>query len=140
MSETCSLDGQSFVCLTTFKKSGEPVDTPMWFVLDSGKVLMTTRGNSFKVRRIRNNPRVRLAASNAAGRPRGPFLNGSARIVEEPERRQQAVAALNRKYGIKKRLIDFGLRFSKDKTEAILEVSFDEAPSQKGPAEPEAGD
>lgn len=118
------LKGKPYLTLETFRKNGKGVRTPMWFVLIGEKVYMTTRGNSGKVKRIRNNPEVKLAHSNSNGRLLGPLLDGRARLVEEEQLFGQAVDALNRKYGLKKKLIDFALRYAKDKTEAILEVTL----------------
>ncbi len=115
--------GKPYLTLETFRKSGEGVRTPMWFALIGEKVYMTTRGQSGKVKRIRNNPAVKLALSNSNGRLLGPLHDGRARLVEEEALFEEAVQALNRKYGLKKKLIDFALRFAKDQSEAILEVS-----------------
>ena len=118
------LKGKPYLTLETFRKSGKGVKTPMWFVFIGEKVYMTTRGQSGKVKRIRNNPEVKLAHSSSNGRILGPIHDGQARIVEDPKLSQRATEALNKKYGLKKKLIDFALRYAKDKTEAILEVSL----------------
>lgn len=103
------------------------MSSPMWFVLDDESALMTTRGHSWKVRRIRNNPRVRITWSNSSGQMHGEPHEGVAELVEGATERGRAIAALNKKYGLKKKLIDFGLKFAKDKTEAILKVTLTES-------------
>lgn len=94
---------ERYVSLTTFKRDGTPVSTPVWTVSDDGRRLLVWSGAStWKVRRIRRDPRVLVAASSFRGRERGARLQGTARIVDEP-----AIGALlRRKYGWQKRLVD----------------------------------
>ncbi|MCA9778519.1 MAG: PPOX class F420-dependent oxidoreductase [Candidatus Eremiobacteraeota bacterium] len=120
------LKDKKFCLLTTFKRNGEEVSSPMWFCLDGEKVYMTTRGQSWKVKRLRRNPKVKIGWSNSSGRQHGKLFSAIATIVEDPEERETAIRQLNKKYGLKKKLIDFGLRFAKDQTEAILRVEYDD--------------
>ena len=84
---------RKYVNLTTFRKSGEAVDTPVWFALVDGRVYVQTGRDSGKVKRIRNDPRVVLTLSTPWGRRRGEGIEGVARIVEgeEHERVQRAL-------------------------------------------------
>ena len=91
------LEGHSYINLTTFRKSGEPVSTPVWFALHEGRLHITTEPDSGKMKRIRNNPSVLLAPCNAWGREKGPRAEGLARSVEN-EPTGEAEAALNEKY------------------------------------------
>lgn len=120
------LKNQDYCLLTTFKKSGESVASPLWFVVEGEAVYMTTRGKSWKVKRLRRNPQVTITWCNSAGTKYGKLYPAQASLVEDEEEFQRAVRGLNKKYGLKKKLIDFGLRFAKDKTEAIIKVEFDE--------------
>lgn len=126
MSETLSeiLKDREFCLLTTFKKDGRSVATPMWFAMDGETLCMTTRGNSWKVKRIKNNPEVTIAWCDSSGKKHGKLYAAKASLQEDPEQREQALKRLNKKYGLKKKLIDFGLKFAKDKTEAIVEVEL----------------
>ena len=91
------LEGHSYINLTTFRKSGEPVSTPIWFALHEGRLHATTEPDSGKMKRIRNNPSVLLAPCNAWGKEKGPRVEGLARSVEN-EPMQGAEAALYEKY------------------------------------------
>ena len=93
--------GQNYICLETFKKNGEGVKTPVWFVLDHGVFYVYTEANAWKVRRILNNPRVRIAVCNMRGTVKGPWLDMTASIIEGDERRS-ADALLTRKYFMKR--------------------------------------
>jgi PPOX class probable F420-dependent enzyme len=99
------LEGHSYARLTTFRKSGEPVSTPVWFALGPGheRVYVFTDVESGKVRRIRNDPRVGLAPSGFRGRPRGAEVRAEARILDRSEH-EIADRALREKYGWRYRL------------------------------------
>jgi PPOX class probable F420-dependent enzyme len=99
------LEGHSYARLTTFRKSGEPVSTPVWFALGPGheRVYVFTDVESGKVRRIRNHPRVGLAPSGFRGRPRGAEVRAEARILDRAEH-ETADRALRDKYGWRYRL------------------------------------
>ena len=87
------LEGHNYVSLTTFRKSGEPVPTPLWFALLDGVVYFTTDPRSGKMKRIGHDPRVTLTPCNAWGRPRGESIEGVARIIDgaAPERAERAL-------------------------------------------------
>jgi PPOX class probable F420-dependent enzyme len=100
---------QRYVNLETYRKSGQGVRTPLWFIEQQGVLYMRTPAQSAKVKRIRNNPHVRLVASDVRGNPKGEWIDGEARLIpaEETERVNQLV---KRKYGLLKRLIDIRSR------------------------------
>ncbi len=93
--------GQQYISLETFKKNGEGVRTPVWFVLEHGVFYVYTEADSWKVKRIRNNPRVRMAACTVRGNVTGPWIEGTASLIEGEERRT-ADQFLNRKYLLKR--------------------------------------
>ena len=92
--------GQKYISLETFKKNGEGVKTPVWFVLHNEALYAYTEADSWKVKRIRNNPRVRVAPCTVRGAVKGPWVDGRATIVEGEERRV-ADKLLDRKYFLK---------------------------------------
>jgi uncharacterized protein len=95
------LEAQKYIALETFKKNGQGVSTPVWFVLHANALYVYTEADSWKVKRIRNNPRVRVAACNVRGTVKGPWLEARASLVEGDER-LAADALLDRKYFLKK--------------------------------------
>lgn len=123
-----ALGDKEFCLLTTFKKTGDPVSTVMWFALRGETVYLTTRGQSWKMKRIRREPQVTIGWSSSSGSSRGKLFEAIATEVLDPEERESAIRLLNKKYGLKKRLMDFGLRFAKDRTEAVIRV---EAPGEE---------
>ncbi|WSF37079.1 PPOX class F420-dependent oxidoreductase [Streptomyces sp. NBC_01351] len=74
-----------YVSLTTFRKDGTPVATPVWAVADGGELYVWTRTKTWKVKRIRNNGRVTVAACDVKGTVAAgaPVLEGEARLLDE---------------------------------------------------------
>ena len=79
------LHGQQFINLTTFRKNGEPVSSPVNFATYDGKVYIITGRNSWKVKRIQNDPYVRIEPCDWNGNPLGGTIKGKARILPEAE-------------------------------------------------------
>ncbi|MER7464313.1 PPOX class F420-dependent oxidoreductase [Streptomyces sp. NPDC097981] len=79
------LNQGKYVSLTTFRKDGTPVPTPVWAVADGGELFIWTRSDSWKVKRIRNNGRVTLSPCDVRGRVAqgAPVLEGEARLLDE---------------------------------------------------------
>jgi PPOX class probable F420-dependent enzyme len=96
-----SFADQKYISLETFKKNGQGVKTPVWFVLLDDAFYAYTEADSWKVKRIRNNPRVRVAACGMRGDIKGPWLDGTASLVDGDER-LAANELLDRKYFLKK--------------------------------------
>jgi hypothetical protein len=92
-----SLANQKYISLETFRRSGQGVRTPVWFAEQEEALYVYSEADAGKVKRIRANPRVRIAACGFAGKLRGPWLEAVAQIVTgEEERRGHAL--LNQKY------------------------------------------
>lgn len=78
----------SYVSLTTYKKDGTPVATPVWFVIDDNRDLyIRTLSDAWKVKRIRNNPHVTLTPCTVRGKliPGATTIEGTARILLETD-------------------------------------------------------
>ncbi|MCY1143810.1 PPOX class F420-dependent oxidoreductase [Actinoplanes sp. Pm04-4] len=91
------LGSAKYVLLTTFRKDGSPVATPVWVLPDGDGVAIWTESRSYKVKRVRNNPRVTVAACDFRGNVRGETVEGTARIASDAERDHYA-KVLGRKY------------------------------------------
>jgi hypothetical protein len=91
------LANEKYVSLTTFKRDGTPVATPVWVAADGDHLLVATAAESWKVKRLRRDPRVRVAASSATGKVRGPAVDGTAAVLDETERVERLLA---RKYRV----------------------------------------
>ena len=88
-----------YLSLTSFRRDGSGVATPMWFVADDGQLVVETDANSYKVGRIRRDPHVRIAVCDARGRVRGDAVDAEATILPDSER-ERVERLLARKYRI----------------------------------------
>ena len=111
--------GQNYISLETFKKNGQAVKTPVWFVLHQNAFYVYTEADSWKVKRIRNNRRVRVAVCNIRGAIKGPWLDATASLVEGDER-LVADKLLDRKYFLKK-IFNFLTRINRH-TRAMIKI------------------
>ena len=63
---------QKYVLLTTYRRDGTPVGTPVSIAVDGDQAFVRTWDTAWKVKRIRNNPEVEVAPSTLRGKPTGP--------------------------------------------------------------------
>jgi uncharacterized protein len=77
--------GQNYIVLTTFRKTGAPVQTAVWFAEQDEKLYVMTRSDSGKYKRIRNSPQVKIAPSTIRGKITGPEFTATARILPSEE-------------------------------------------------------
>ncbi len=94
------LGDEKYIALETFKKNGQGVKTPVWFVLHNGALYVYTEADSWKVKRIRNNSRVRVAKCDIRGNVKGEFMDATASLIEGDERKI-ADKLLDKKYFLK---------------------------------------
>lgn len=93
-----------YVSLTTFRRDGIGVATPVWVVRDGDRLAVFTAADSHKVRRLRRNPAVTLAPCTARGRVVGPAVAGRATVAGS-RAWDRVTAALVRKHGLLARLM-----------------------------------
>ncbi|MGZ3621845.1 MAG: PPOX class F420-dependent oxidoreductase [Ktedonobacteraceae bacterium] len=102
-----ALDKEKYMSLTTFRKTGDAVVTPVWFADSNGTIYVGTGLNAGKIKRIRHTERVTLAACTMSGKVTGSEIEGMARVVSEPEEISAAEAALAKKYGLTRSIYYF---------------------------------
>ena len=91
-----------YILLTTFTKDGRPKPTPIWTALDTergDRLLVITQGNSWKVKRIRNTPRVTMATCTMGGRPTSEAVEGTGALLDKSET-GTVYDAIGKRYGI----------------------------------------
>ena len=86
-----------YLSLETFKRDGTGVTTPIWFVVDDGRVFCRSDPETHKVKRARRNPEVTVAACNLRGTVKGPRVPARVEFVPEPDWPRLA-EAYDRKY------------------------------------------
>jgi uncharacterized protein len=112
-----AIRNQNYISLTTFRKSGVGVPTPVWFGEQDGKLYVMTRSDMGKTKRIRNNSRVKVAPCTLRGKVTGPEFAATARILPREEW-DRARKTLTRKYWLAKISAPFS------RADAFFEISF----------------
>ncbi len=79
------LRNEKYLSLTTFRRDGRAVATPVWFAIEGDHLLVNTGSASGKIKRIRHNPQVTVAACTGRGRVTGPVLPATASILPQSE-------------------------------------------------------
>src|ERR1044072_723618 len=92
-----AIQNQKYISLTTFRKNGVAVPTPVWFGEQESKLYVMTRSDMGKTKRIRNNPQVRIAPCTIRGKVTGPEFAATARILP-PEDWPAARKTIQKKY------------------------------------------
>lgn len=89
-----------YVSLETFRRDGRGVRTPVWFVTEGGRIYVITRDSTWKVKRLANDPRVRLAPCTFGGKIEGEWILGQAAVVSGDEA-ERAIRLRKKKYGMR---------------------------------------
>jgi PPOX class probable F420-dependent enzyme len=95
-----------YVLLTTFTKDGRPKPTPIWIARDGDRALVITEKNSWKVKRIRNTPRVTLAVCDMRGNVKSDPVEAVATVLDDSQT-ETVYQAINERYGIIGRIFNF---------------------------------
>jgi len=121
---------QKYLNLETYRRNGNGVRTPVWFVERNGRLYVRTGANSGKVKRMRNFPQVQVAPCKVQGEVIGQWVKGTARPVDT-----QTAETINRlfeqKYGLQKLFFDVLGRLQKFET-ATYEIILEEDSAGEG--------
>ena len=88
-----------FLSVTSYRRNGSGVATPVWFVEEGGRLLVMTDANSGKVKRIRRNPFARIAACSARGRLKTEPIPAHAEILP-PGETERVTRLIARRYRV----------------------------------------
>ena len=97
------LKGRKYCVLVSYRKNGQPMPSPLWFGVADGKLYFQTSPTGYKVKRISNNPEVRVAPCTSRGKPLGPPFVGKARVLPDSEA-AMAERAVRSNYGVGRRI------------------------------------
>jgi uncharacterized protein len=112
-------ENEQFLNLETQRKSGVGVQTPVWFVEENGEIFVRTGAQSGKVKRIRNNPQVRIAPCDTRGGLRGEWKNAQAKITDA-DTAERVNRLLKKKYGLQKNFFDALGRLSRNESTTLV--------------------
>lgn len=112
--------GSEYILLTTFTKDGRPKPTAIWAVVDGDRLIAITQETSWKVKRIRNTPRVTIAECDRRGTPKGEAVEATAAILDKSAN-AATYDAIGRRYGLLGKTFNFfsKLRGGMDKNVTI---------------------
>jgi PPOX class probable F420-dependent enzyme len=91
--------GEKYINVETYRKNGQGVRTPVWFIESDGILYVRTADDTGKYKRIRNNPSVQIAPCDMRGSVKGKWVKGEARIASEDEK-LKTFKMLEKKYGM----------------------------------------
>jgi uncharacterized protein len=106
-----SLETGKYICILTYKKNGDGVSTPVWFIRKDNKIYIRTSNQSGKVKRIKNNNNVSYALCNISGRIKGEWHSGLAKI--EPDVNKMIFSKITEKYGLIAQIINILYKIKK---------------------------
>ena len=122
-----ALADEKFVSLTTYKKDGAGVATPMWIGRDGDQLFFWTPADSWKAKRVRNDPRVALVPCSRSGKVRegATSVGGVAEVITDPVTVQRLTGVIRRKYGLEFVIVTFIERIlaRKNKPRLILRIA-----------------
>jgi PPOX class probable F420-dependent enzyme len=98
-------DKHRYISLTTFRRDGRAVATPVWFALYGPRIIVWTGAASGKAKRIRANGRATIAPCDARGRAKGDAMPATGRILSSSDD-ASARALLTHRYRLLKPLVD----------------------------------
>jgi PPOX class probable F420-dependent enzyme len=101
------LGKEQCIVLTTFRKTGQAVTTPVWFAQSPGTIYVETHADAGKLKRLRHTTRVMLAPCTYSGKVTGAAVAGNARILTALEECAAASKALTKKYGVMRSFYHF---------------------------------
>jgi PPOX class probable F420-dependent enzyme len=116
---------KQYLNLETFRKNGESMKTPVWFVQDGETIYVQTAANSGKVKRIRNNGRVNVTPCKMDGTPTGTWVPANAKEIADADVFKKVTRLLEKKYGLMKKLTALGAA-RQGRQDTILEIEFSE--------------
>lgn len=99
MAETHRLGACTYLALTTYRKDGTAVVTPVWASTDGSRLFVWTLADAGKVKRVRNRGHVQVAPCDARGALQGAPVDASARVIDSPADLAKVESLHRAKYG-----------------------------------------
>ena len=100
------IKSEKYISLETYRKNNQIVKTPVMFVIKKDLIVIITRDQTGKVKRIRNNQKVKIATCSIKGKISMPWIPGTAQILAEKET-IEAVKLRDKKYGFFSKISKF---------------------------------
>ena len=123
-------DKEKYVNLSTQKKDGSLVNTPVWFAQDGEKkhFYIFSAGEAGKVKRIRNFSSVKVAICDFKGNLRGEWISAQAELIDEEDSKVRAYRQLHKKYGLTIKVFDFFSKlFGKYEKRQVIKIKIQDS-------------
>ena len=118
---------EPYINLMTYRKSGVEVKTPVWVAKSGDMYYIFSESKAGKVKRLRNNNQIRIAACDVRGKVKSDWLEGTAHIIDNPESISAMYQAFDKKYKWQMRALNFMARLSgRYNKRAILAFSLNQ--------------
>jgi len=100
------LESEKYISVETFRKNGNGVKTPVWFVIRDETIFVITRDQTVKFKRLKNNTKVNVAISSMKGDVKSEWSSGVATILSD-EKVKEVSKWRDKKYGFLSKLAKF---------------------------------
>ncbi|HUI24389.1 MAG TPA: PPOX class F420-dependent oxidoreductase [Nitrososphaerales archaeon] len=115
--------GRRYINLESYKKDGTSVMTPVQFIEENGLIYFRTDPGTWKVKRIRRNPHVRIVPSNRSGKPTGVWVDGEARELEGEVEKNHARKLFEKENGtVGNAMVNFVGRLRGERLSTIISI------------------
>lgn len=113
------LAASKYLSLTTFRKSGAAVATPVWLAADGDLLYVITESGAGKAKRLRNSGRVMLAPCDSRGRLNGDPVEGTGRVLDNPDDVKAVLERIEKRYGLMAKLMGLVRTVRRTKTPQV---------------------
>ena len=100
------IKSEKYISLETYRKNGQSVKSPVWFVIENDLLYVITRSQTGKVKRLKNNLQVKFALCTIKGKVTGEWISGTAKILDANQTKK-AVKMRDKKYGFMAKIAKF---------------------------------
>lgn len=115
MNKLEEINSEKCISLETYRKNNQPIRTPVWFVIKKDLIYIVTRDQTGKVKRLRNNQKIKIAKCTFKGKVIGNWMDGTARTLTDAETKE-VEKWRDKKYGFMSKIAKF---FSKNKGKIV---------------------
>jgi PPOX class probable F420-dependent enzyme len=91
---------KQYLNIETFRKSGEGVKTPVWFVQEGDVLYIRTGANSGKVKRLHRSTAVKVAPCTMSGKVTGEWVDAQVRLVDDAPTIEKVSTLIKKKYSL----------------------------------------
>jgi PPOX class probable F420-dependent enzyme len=125
LSSVSQFSGRRYINLESYKKDGKPVLTPVQSIEENGLIYFRTGPKTWKVKRIRRNPHVRIVLSERNGKPTGAWVDGRAQVLEGEES-DRVMALFKKEYGtVGNSLVNFVGRLRGERLTTVISIELE---------------